>query len=107
MGEYYDWVNVDRKEYISPVDFDYGSKRYESMWERGNSFLCALRELLSKEWAGDHVLFLGDESPIPADTENETLRIIYGHTLHAGYLKTNLKTFCPFMGYQRGYPETK
>ena len=25
MGEYYQWVNVDKKEYICPEDFDYGS----------------------------------------------------------------------------------
>lgn len=29
MGEYYDWVNVDRKEYISPCDFDFGNKKHE------------------------------------------------------------------------------
>ena len=50
MGEYYDWVNVDRKEYISPNDFDFGNKRTESLVRR-NVFLCALRDLLSKEWA--------------------------------------------------------
>ena len=53
MGEYYDWVNVDRKEYINPNDFDFGNKKHESMG-RGNVFLCALRELLSKEWEGVH-----------------------------------------------------
>lgn len=96
MGEYYDWVNVDRKEYICPNDFDLGNKSHESMG-RGNVLLRALRELLSREWKGDHVLFLGDESPIPADTENETLRILYGHTVQAGYpghaLETMLDTY--------------
>ena len=28
MGECYQWVNVDKKEYIAPVDFGYGSKRW-------------------------------------------------------------------------------
>lgn len=31
MGEYYRWVNVDKKEYICPEDFDYGSKFGASM----------------------------------------------------------------------------
>lgn len=31
MGEYYNWVNVDKKEYISPSDFGYGSKFHESL----------------------------------------------------------------------------
>lgn len=83
MGEYYDWVNVDRKEYICPNDFDFGNKRLESTG-RGNVFLCALRELLSKEWAGDHVIFLGDEVLVPADSDNETLKTLYGHTVQAG-----------------------
>lgn len=84
MGEYYNWVNVDRKEYICPSDFDFGNKKHESM-RRGNAFLCALRELLSKDWAGNHVFCMGDEKSVPADSENETLRILYGHTVQAGY----------------------
>lgn len=84
MGEYYNWVNVDKKEYICPADFDYGNKLHESMWP-GNKFLCALRELLSKEWAGDRVFFMGDEKAIPADTDNETLKTLYRHTFEAGH----------------------
>jgi len=84
MGEYYRWVNVDRKEYICPNDFDFGNKKHESMG-RGNTFLCALRELLSKEWAANHVIFMGDEQPVLADSDNKTLRILYGHTVQAGH----------------------
>lgn len=78
MGEYFNWVNVDRKEYISPGDFDFGSKRTESSG-RDNPVLCALRELLSKEWKGNHIFFMGDEKLIPEDTQNETLQILYNH----------------------------
>ena len=28
---YYHWVNIDKKEYITPRDFDYGNKFHESM----------------------------------------------------------------------------
>lgn len=31
MGEYYDWVNADKKECICPNDFDFGYKRTESL----------------------------------------------------------------------------
>lgn len=31
MGEYFIWVNADKKEYIDPYDFDYGNKFRESM----------------------------------------------------------------------------
>lgn len=64
MGEYFNWVNVDRREYICPSDFDYGSKYHESMYI-GNTFLKALRTLLSAEWKGCHILFLGDEGETP------------------------------------------
>ncbi len=84
MGEYYNWVNVDRKEYICPNDFNYGNKKHESLVRR-NEFLCALRELLSNEWKSNHVFFMGDEKLIQEDTNNETLRILYGHTVQVGY----------------------
>ena len=84
MGEYYNWVNVDKKEYISPNDFDFGNKRTESL-TRGNVFLCALRDLLSKEWAGDHVFWMGDEKAITEETGNATLLTLYKDTVLAGY----------------------
>lgn len=93
MGEYYNWVNVDRKEYICPNDFNYGNKRWESMY-RGNEFLNALRELLSEEWKGDHVFFMGDEKGISADTENETLRILYLDSVAFGYPEDGSDTVC-------------
>lgn len=84
MGEYYNWVNVDKKEYICPNDFDLGNKRTESIGRR-NDLLCALRELLSKEWRGDHVFFMGDEKLIQEDDANETLQILYHHTVQCDY----------------------
>ena len=93
MGEYYDWVNVDKREYICPNDFDFGNKRTESL-VRGNAFLRALRELLSKEWSGDHVFWMGDEKNISEDTENVTLRTLYGHTVQIGYPGDAFDTVC-------------
>jgi len=60
MGEYYDWVNIDKKEYISPYCFDYGSKSIESS-TKYNPVLRALQELLHTNWRGDRVVWLGDE----------------------------------------------
>lgn len=68
MGERFDWVNVDTKEYLCPLDFDLGDRLHESMF-RENDLLRALRELLAAEWKGCRVLFLGDEceaSGVPA-----------------------------------------
>ena len=83
MGEYFDWVNVDKKEYLCPADFDLGNKRTESCW-RGASLLNALYELLSSDWKGDHIVFLGDEAHIPEDSQNATLKKLYLHTVQNG-----------------------
>lgn len=93
MGEYFDWVNVDKKEYISPSNFDYGAKSHESIG-RGNKVLCALKELLSREWSGDHVFFMGDQNKIYADTQNETIAILYKHSEEIGYPGDGLDTVC-------------
>lgn len=84
MGEYYKWVNVDKKEYICPSDFDYGNKCWESL-TRENSFLCALFDLLSNEWSGDHIFWMGDEKLISKDTNNPTLKILYEDSVKLGY----------------------
>lgn len=63
MGEYFCWVNIDKKEYLLPSDFNYGSKSHESS-HKGNPILCALAEMLSTQWYGDHIVFIGDEGSI-------------------------------------------
>lgn len=93
MGEYFDWVNVDKKEYICPTDFDYGSKRIESCW-RDNVFLGALHSLLANEWKGDRILWMGDEQFIPADETNKTLKLLYDQTNNTGDIyDTVLETY--------------
>ena len=84
MGECYQWVNVDKKEYIAPVDFGYGSKRWQTL-HVGNDFLCALYKLLATDWAGDHIIWLGDELPRLKSSDNVSLEILYQHTLESGY----------------------
>lgn len=60
MGEYFIWVNADKKEYIDPYDFDYGNKFRESM-TRQSEVLCALYALLAADWNGCRVGWIGDE----------------------------------------------
>lgn len=73
MGEYYNWINIDRKEYICPSDFDFGNKRFESIM-RNNVFLDVLRDLLANEWNGCRIAWLGDECIISKETNNELLQ---------------------------------
>ena len=76
MGEYFDWVNVDKKEYIAPGDFDKGQKLYETTW-KGNSFLRAFKALMSNEWKGDHIVFLGDQTERYPVKNNITMSILF------------------------------
>ena len=73
MSEYYEWVNVDRKEYMLPADFDYGPKWCESR-HKDSTPLLALHTLLNNEWKNCHILFFGDETSIPENTTNYTLK---------------------------------
>lgn len=75
MGEYFDWVNVDKREFISPDDFGYGNKSHETV-HKDSVPLLALHTLLSDRWAGDHILFLGDECYVPDETANYVFKAL-------------------------------
>lgn len=75
MGEYYNWVNVDRKEYICPDDFDFGNKKYESLHREGE-FMKALRDLLANEWKGCRIIWMGDECSLPQNVSTEVFEIL-------------------------------
>lgn len=69
MGEYYSWVNVDKRELIVPEVFGSGLKFYQNS-VKGVPVNRALRTLLADRWKGDRVIFLGDETwpveePVP------------------------------------------
>lgn len=85
MGQYYNWVNPKRREYICPNDFDYGNKLVESMGRKDNRFLSALHELLSNEWKDDKIIFLGDYCNIDRNnSDKEPLKSLYEQTVENG-----------------------
>lgn len=79
MSEYFNWVNIDKKEYLCPADFDLGPKQHESV-TRDNDLLAALHTLLANEWNGDRILFLGNECPVPEHPDCEALCILDADT---------------------------
>ena len=83
MGEYYKWVNVDKKEYISPYEFDEGNKLYESMLA-GNPLIEALYALMAMDWKEDLLVFLGDETSIADNDSNPVLRRLAEEQTQAG-----------------------
>ena len=76
MGEYYAWVNVDKKEYMCPYDFDWGQKIHESAGV-GNPLLGALYSLLASDWKNDHIVFLGDETRVSEADRNPVLQRLF------------------------------
>ena len=83
MGEYYDWINIDKKEYLNPISFDYGSKFREST-SKSNKLLGALQTLLANEWKDDHIIWLGDETEIVKDSANIAINMLYNQTIGYG-----------------------
>ena len=84
MGEYYNWVNVDKKEFICPGCFNYGNKFHESM-HKDSIPLHALHSLLINEWKGDRVLWFGDECPVPEQSSNGVIKTLYEQSAEFGY----------------------
>ena len=84
MGEYYKWVNIDKKEYLYPNNFGYGNKFRESM-HKDSDPLHTLLALLADEWRGDRVLWFGDEMRVTEHFPNEAIRILYAQSVEFGY----------------------
>lgn len=59
MGQYFKFVNFDKKEMISPYDYDNLAKVMEHSYQ-GNKFLAAAEKLIRTDWKGDRVLYIGD-----------------------------------------------
>lgn len=59
MGQYFKFINFDKKEILSPYDYDNLAKVMEHSYQ-GNKFMSAVEKLLKTEWKGDRVLYIGD-----------------------------------------------
>lgn len=78
MGQYHKLVNLDKREYVSPLDLGLGSKQYEQVGGFDGSLADAMYILtmtspargggdfpmtdVSTRWAGDRVVIVGDYS---------------------------------------------
>ena len=93
MSENYYWVNVDKKEYLCPVDFCLSGHNHGSTY-RENDCLRALRELLTSEWKGSHVGFLGENCTAPSNIGEDLFRVILIHAEEMGYPGNIFDTMC-------------
>ena len=84
MGEYYNWINIDKKEYISPGDFNCGIKFHASMY-RDSIPLHALHSLMINEWKGDHIIWFGDECLVPEHSQYSVIHSLYEQSAEFGY----------------------
>ena len=84
MGQYFQWVNADKSEYINPGDFGMGVKLYESSWEP-NGVLAALYDLLSSDWEGDLIAFVGDYVDQSKNLDNPIAKRLFEQIESSGY----------------------
>ena len=84
MGECYRWVNIDRKECITPWDFGFDC-RLECSSQRKGEVLNALRDLMTNEWKGCRVFWMGDESLLPEPVESDFFAVMKRHCDELGY----------------------
>jgi hypothetical protein len=70
MGQYYRAISVDKKECVSPYDYENGAKLMEHSYI-GNEFVNAVESLLipTGSWYKNHFVWAGDY----ADDEDESL----------------------------------
>lgn len=84
MGEDYRWVNIDRKECIVPSDFGIDGWLSCSSYRKGE-VLNALRDLMTNEWKGCRVFWMGDESLLPEPVESDFFAVMKRHCDELGY----------------------
>ena len=73
MGEYFEWINVDKRERLEMGAFGSGFKVMEPCWV-GNKDIDAVCTLMSERWRGDLVIFCGDYCCEWPETDAEGLR---------------------------------
>ena len=83
MGEYYNWINIEKKEYICPALFGYGSKYWETA-HKDSIPTHAMYDLLSGRWKEDHILWFDDECPISIESPYGIIRELYRQTVEYG-----------------------
>lgn len=59
MGQYFKFINFDKKEMISPYTYDNLAKVMEHSYQE-NKYMAAAEKLMNTTWKGDRVLYLGD-----------------------------------------------
>lgn len=66
MGEYYEFVNLDKKEYLTPGYFG-SAINFSNCRQVDNDFINSAYTLMNSSWKNDTVLFLGDESSLKSN----------------------------------------
>lgn len=59
MGQYFEFINFDKKEILSPYTYGSLAKVMEHSYQ-GNHFMCALEKLMKTSWKNDRILYVGD-----------------------------------------------
>lgn len=71
MGQYYQFINFDKKEFIYPHDYNSGLKLMEYSYV-GDNYIDVVMTLLNSHWATDMVLNIGDYTMVDNLVKNLT-----------------------------------
>lgn len=76
MGQYYKFVNMDKKEVLYPDDYECFAKLMETSFFEGNTretngYMAAFCYLMETRWKGDQVVLIGDYADYYPNGKNE------------------------------------
>lgn len=107
MGQYFDWVNFDKREIIAADPWPNGQKIHESAY-LGCPETDAVLTMLAGDWAGDLVVLLGDYAKFRDEVHpgrREVERRLAG-AICDDYI-CGLTDICGRFDYVRDHPEAK
>lgn len=78
MGQYFIAVNLSKKEYLHPHDYDTGAKLTEHSWV-GDNLIDAVINLLADEWKHDRIVWAGDYAEIGLFVPGSSKKNLYDY----------------------------
>lgn len=106
MGQYFTWLNVDKREQLDPLAFEGGLKWCETCYVGSERTEAAL-SLLAGPWAGDAVVFMGDYCR-PGELDNALMSRVaaeYGERGACDYMEDTFTNIAGRFAVVRGRAE--
>ncbi len=108
MGQYFNWVNFDKREYIDTAPWPNGQKLVECTY-LGCEETDAALTMLAGEWAGDLVAFMGDYCHFENETHpgRREVELRLGGMIFDDFLFDTCTDICGRFDYVGNHPEAR